>query len=594
MLLPRYPNENYICTAIINPPGIQLLLTPEVICTTSFGRVILPHVMFWDPIVQFPFLKNLLEACPIDECEGILQFHAWANGVNKGMQPRLLHDIHYVVLLVEAVYKCHQCNHHVYSTDPRVLQKIEMPRMPFFLLHRRGFTRTFVDYIINLAHEGLAIQSIARHIQAMRETYVNNKIFCIAKDCKHLQNELSQQQIDFIANSVYVTAVSKPYPSNDLIARCIIIDFQQNEAIYSTQMASLPVTDCIRLDHTFKVASNIGYLRPDGRWITQYGSVFIVLNRLGQVITWQLTNTTSLDEVESLLCNLKQRIVLATNETLTVYVDNCCYVKSKIIKMLGESTEIKLDIFHAIQRITRVMYKKHLLFLPCKNDLKMLIRCSNDIAKKRKCVTPDSTQILANMEDFIKKWINAEHNGIRILTDKVMEQISLLKTHIMRGCLSHVEPGGGTNYNEALHRYINPHFNHAGRIGIPLAFAFLSILFYKYNSKKMPPFSLSASIIAKENLLTTTSFGIISKDEGGLKDKWLAGSNTVELSEDECDNEELYSLCNATEDVFSIPVMDIESIIKNAVNLTEIAKNIVAKEIWKVSHVFLPNDVIYV
>ena len=58
-----------------------------------------------------------------------------------------------------------------------------------------------------------------------------------------------------------------------------------------------------------------------------------------------------------------------------------------------------------------------------------------------------------------------------------MEQISLLKAHVIQGCLSHVEPGGGTNYNEALHCYINPHFNHAGRIGIPLAFAFLTILF---------------------------------------------------------------------------------------------------------------------
>ena len=93
----------------------------------------------------------------------------------------------------------------------------------------------------------------------------------------------------------------------------------------------------------------------------------------------------------------------------------------------------------------------------------------------------------------------------------------------------------------------------------------------------MPPFSVSALIIAKENPLTTTSFGIISKDEGGLKDKWLVGSNTVELSEDECDNEELYFACNATEDVFSISVIDIESIIKNAVNLTEIAKNVVKK-----------------
>ena len=163
------------------------------------------------------------------------------------------------------------------------------------------------------------------------------------------------QQIDLLANSVCVQSVSKPLPSNDLIARCIVINFQQNEDIYFTQMASLPVTDCIRLDHTFKVASNIGYLRPDGKWITQYGSVFIVLNKFGQVIAWQLTNTISLDEVESLLCNLKKRILLAANETLTIYVDNCCHVKAKMKQAFGEYTEVKLDIFHAIQRITRVM-----------------------------------------------------------------------------------------------------------------------------------------------------------------------------------------------------------------------------------------------
>jgi len=147
-----------------------MLLNPEVVTTTSstsFGSLILPHVIFWNPLVQFPLLKNLLEVCPNDKCEGILKFYAWANSVNKGMQPRLLHDIHYMVLLVGAIYKCHKCNHQVYSTDPRVLEKIEMVQLSFFLLHRRGFTRVFVDYIICLPQEGLAIQSIARHIQAM-------------------------------------------------------------------------------------------------------------------------------------------------------------------------------------------------------------------------------------------------------------------------------------------------------------------------------------------------------------------------------------------------------------------------------------------
>ena len=107
-----------------------------------------------------------------------------------------------------------------------------------------------------------------------------------------------------------------------------------------------------------------------------------MLIKLGQVITWQLTNTTSLDEVESLLFDLKQRIALPEDETLIIYVENCCHVKSKLKKVFGASTQIKLDIFHAVQHITHVISKRHLLFSPCKNDLKMLFRCSNDIAKK--------------------------------------------------------------------------------------------------------------------------------------------------------------------------------------------------------------------
>ena len=42
-------------------------------------------------------------------------------------------------------------------------------------------------------------------------------------------------------------------------------------------------SDCaVSFDHTFKVASNIGYVRSDGRWITQYNSVFIVMNEHGE------------------------------------------------------------------------------------------------------------------------------------------------------------------------------------------------------------------------------------------------------------------------------------------------------------------------
>ena len=48
----------------------------------------------------------------------------------------------------------------------------------------------------------------------------------------------------------------------------------------------------ISFDHTFKVAANIGYLRDDGKWITQYNSVMIIMNEDGLVMGWQFTKTT--------------------------------------------------------------------------------------------------------------------------------------------------------------------------------------------------------------------------------------------------------------------------------------------------------------
>ena len=69
-------------------------------------------------------------------------------------------------------------------------------------------------------------------------------------------------------------------------------------------MASLSTFDFVSIDHTFKVSTNLGYLRPDGKWILMYNSLFIVLNNIGQLIAWQLTQSTSTDETEDLLSSL--------------------------------------------------------------------------------------------------------------------------------------------------------------------------------------------------------------------------------------------------------------------------------------------------
>ena len=99
----------------------------------------------------------------------------------------------------------------------------------------------------------------------------------------------------FLASSMSQT------PSNDILSICFVIGFLQNEDSYLNEMMAIPITDNISFDHTFKVASNIGYLREDKKWISAYDSLLLVLNGDGKVLSWQLTKGTSFLEITNLL-----------------------------------------------------------------------------------------------------------------------------------------------------------------------------------------------------------------------------------------------------------------------------------------------------
>ena len=79
-----------------------------------------------------------------------------------------------------------------------------------------------------------------------------------------------------------------------------------------------------------------------------------------------------------------------------------------------------------------------------------------DLGKRRTMHTPDSTVINRNIDRFMSAWSRVQDSSTSsIITSKVAKQVQLLQAHILHGCLSNIEPGGGTNYNEALHQYIN-------------------------------------------------------------------------------------------------------------------------------------------
>ena len=163
-------------SAIISPPSTQHLLHNAKVPSKELTphHIILPRVILWNPLVQIPLLSSILVQCPFEHCESSLVLHSWTMGQNNGRLPRLIHDTEGVALLVSALYKCSN-GHLIYSTDPRLMKKISIPYLPFILLHRTGFTRSFITNVGSLVQQGLSMNCIARHIKNVREQAGSHK-----------------------------------------------------------------------------------------------------------------------------------------------------------------------------------------------------------------------------------------------------------------------------------------------------------------------------------------------------------------------------------------------------------------------------------
>ena len=202
------------------------------------------------------------------------------------------------------------------------------------------------------------------------------------------------------------------------------------------------------MDHTFKAAANIGFMK-DGRWVKQYDSLFIVLNEKGMVKDYQLTYGTAFHKTERIL----QKIVSGGAEIELIFVDNCCHVRAKL-KELFPTASVKLDLFHAVARLTLHMPKRHPFYHEATRELGLVFREESDISGDRKGPTAGPAEIQKNNEDFLRRWKPINFKGWKIMNDKVENEFEKLMLHVKIGYLSGIPRGMGTNRNENLHKQL--------------------------------------------------------------------------------------------------------------------------------------------
>lgn len=209
----------------------------------------------------------------------------------------------------------------------------------------------------------------------------------------------------------------------------------------------------ISCDHTFKVAGNTGLLRQsDKKWEKQYDSMFCILNVDGTVLAWQLTKGTAFDNVKDLLKNLKGRFDQQKNNVKLCITDNCCTWRGKLQEVYGAEMVVKLDLFHAVQRVVKCIPKRHPYAYRCCQAFRLVFRDPSDTGEKRSLQTPSPEVMLENIDNFSKTWKDISHANLAVLTVAAIKEIENLKKHVRKGCLSYISVGCGSERNENLHR----------------------------------------------------------------------------------------------------------------------------------------------
>lgn len=109
--------------------------------------------------------------------------------------------------------------------------------------------------------------------------------------------------------------------------------------------------------------------------------------------------TTAFSSIENHFKSLETSL---GNAVKLIVLDNCCHWKSKIQKHFANA-DVKLDIVHAVQSITKKVSKKNEFWKDIQKNLRVVFRQSNDVKKERKLSTLNLEIILNSFDNFVRK-----------------------------------------------------------------------------------------------------------------------------------------------------------------------------------------------
>ena len=565
-----YSNERF--HSVILPP-----ISPVGKTQAEF---LLPKVLLWSPKEQYNCHIN----CPVHNTP--MKPWQWTSDLSgkKGKRPRLIYDLFGNIILVQRLYICirGRKTHKVTATSPDLMSTLPawlQNTFPIRLFQRSGCSKKLLEYVTSAVTQGVNFLKISENIACLNHGE-HTKLGLTYNNARE-DDSTPREPYDF--NDFYTNDIFA-FPSNDQLMNIILSQYQLDKDNYISEMQKV-TGKAISCDHTFKVSRNIGVVTEgsEDRFLKQFSNLYIVLNEHGEICDWRLTKTTAFDEIEDLLIDLRDRLSLQEQGIETICIDDCCKNRQKY-EGIFPNCKVKLDIFHACQRVIRCLPNKHILKSQFAKEFGLIFREKDDLGEQRLKNTPNECTIEQNLDSLLKKWKSFPGT---CLTEDSLKQIEALRAHIRKGCVSDIPPGFGTEKNEQLHRLLSRSLlSGATRINIELAVALLTILFY-YHSKRVtsnrkhscnakiqcvPPVERHANLSTDNEPTTWAPFKVREKEEGPIEPRVCREFDTESFAtiDDVCSEKVAEGILKAAQGIYDIISSLTEDVLDRSFNADDL------------------------
>ena len=408
----------------------------------------LPKVFIWCPLQH----NGVRIQCPVHRFQ--LTFHRWTSHVvsDNSYNPRLVYDLEGNIVFVQASYVCP----HGIILD--ALPSQVKDSFPFRMSHRSACSNRLLDYLITSLAMGHSFLDITESILDM-----NYRAF--------YRIHGADSTASFHESSLYSC------PSNDKLIQIFLSYYEQIKVSLDNFFSA---TRCriLSCDHTFKVSKHIGIIRgSDSVFVPQFQNLYVGLNENDEVVMWRLTTSTSCDEIDDLVLDFKERLTISGDTLEMIVVDDCCHVKNFYHRFFPH-VSVKLDIFHAVQRIIKTLRKGTVESHKFSKEVGLVFRKDGDVGEDRMFPTPDPECIESNLEQLLFKWKGK-------LSGPTLNAIENVREHVRRGCLSGIPPSAGTTLNERLHRHLKRSMLcGASSVSPELAIPILALVLYVWTCRE--------------------------------------------------------------------------------------------------------------